>query len=101
MNNDLSGEQNVIAVARARSEQCLCGDVHADGGVTLSVVARIRGYLAEHPGHRFAVDDEYGIVAVIIARDPGLPGPPEVVAWSEDLLVLLDKVGAPSAAGLS
>ena len=91
-------ELGVISAARARRQQCRCGQAHEDGGVAPAVVARMRGYLAAHPGHQFAVDDEAGIVAVIIARDSAVP---EVVAWAGDLPGLLDDIGAAPASGLS
>lgn len=94
-----AAEQDMLSAARASRERCLCGEVHDDGdGITPALVARIRGYLAANPGHQIAYDDEAGIVAVIIARDPG---PPEVLAWSGCLVGLLDDIGAPPAAGLS
>lgn len=92
-------EQRALSAAKASRERCLCGEVHPDGdGVTQGVTARMRGYLAANPGHQFAVDDEAGIVAVIIPRDPG---PPEVLAWSGDLIALLDQIEAPATESLS
>lgn len=95
-----AAEQDAIVGAQTSRERCVCGEVHeTDGdGVTPDVIARMRAYLAENPGHQFAVDDEAGIVAVIIARDSRQP---EVVAWADDLIELLDHVGAPPAEGLS
>ena len=55
----------------------------------------------ENPGRQFAVDEEAGIVAVVVAPAPGTPGPPEIIAWSDDLLELLTQVDAPSAENLS
>lgn len=92
-----AAEQDIILAARASRDQCLCGEPH-DGGITPAVKARMRAYLAAHPGHQFAYDDEPGIVAVIIPNDSGAP---EVVAWADSLLSLLDIVGAPPAAWMS
>lgn len=95
-------ELNVICSARSSREGCLCGEVHPGGdGITPAVIARMRGYLAANPGHQFAVDDEAGIVAIVIPRASADPGPPEILAWSGDLLELLDSIDAPSAADLS
>jgi len=58
----------------------------------------MQGYLAIHPGHQFAVDDEAGIVAVIAPHESGQP---EIIALSEDLAALLDAVSAPAAENLS
>lgn len=93
-------EQEVIDTADRSQERCKCGDAHRDdeNAVTPAVIARMRGYLDGHPGHRFAVDADAGIVAAIIPRNPGLP---TVLAWSEDLLELLDALGAPAAPVLS
>ena len=98
-----AAEQSVILAARASRDRCVCGEVHEDpgDGVTPAVIARMRGYLAANPGHRFAVDDDAGIVAVITGHDPASPGTPEILAWSGDLIALLDSVDAPSTAGMS
>lgn len=61
----------------------------------------MKAYLALHPGHEFALDEEAGIVAVVLPPAPDAPGPPDVLAWSHNLLDLLDKVNAPPAASLS
>lgn len=92
-------EHSVIRAAQASQSSCSCGEVHADGsGVTPAVMARMRGYLAAHPGHQFAVDDEAGLVAVITSDDSGHP---KIIAQSNDLAALLDTVGAPAAENLS
>lgn len=99
MNQPTPTEQGDLAAVRTDHERCKCGEVHEhDDGVTPAVIARMRGYLAENPETRFAVDDEAGIVAVIIPRDPA---PPEVLAWSADLIELLDLIGAPATPALS
>lgn len=97
-------EQGILDAARANRGRCLCGEVHGDDGITPDVIARMLGYLAENPGHQFAVDEEAGIVAVIASRDPSDaddPGAPEIIARSEDLVELLDLVNAPPAESLS
>lgn len=93
-------EQSAICSARTSRERCLCGELHADG-ITPTVVARMKAYLAANPGQQFAFDDEAGILAVVIAPDPGDSGPPEIIGWARDLIELLDTIGAPSVAGLS
>lgn len=101
MNQHLTAaEQDGIAISQTNRERCVCGEVHEnDGdGVTPAVIVRMQAYLAENPGHQFAVDDEAGIAAVIIACGSGQP---EVVAWSGDLIELLDHIGAPPAEDLT
>lgn len=77
--------------------RCECGNVHP-GGVTPTMIARMKAYLHAHPDRQFAVDDDAGIVAVIISH---LPGDPEVIARSPDLADLLNRIGAPAAEELS
>ena len=92
----------IILAAQASRERCACGEIHEDGhGITPAVIARMKAYLAANPGHRFAADEDAGILAVITAHDPVRPGPPEILAWSRDLIDLLDTIGAPPAADLS
>lgn len=99
--NLLAAEQDALFATRAQRERCRCGEVHCDcDGVTPAVVARMKGYLAAHPGHQFAIDEEAGIVAVI-THDPAGLGQPTVLRWAEDLAALLDAVGAPDASELS
>lgn len=94
------GEQDVLRAMRAERDRCVCGAIHEDSGeaVTSAMIGRMRAYLAQNPGHRFAVDVDEGVVAAVIVRDPG---PPEVIAWASGLAALLDHLGAPPAAGLS
>lgn len=95
-------EQNAITGARTNSEQCACGQPHTDGhAVTPATVARMKGYVAAHPGHQFAIDEEAGIIAVITGSDAGCPGQPQVIASSTDLADLLDAIDAPASAELS
>lgn len=94
-------EQAAIHIAHDRREECRCGEIHEEGGITSAVIARMMGYLAAHPGHQFAVDEEAGVVAVIAAYDPDGFDPPEILARSDDLTELLDAIDAPSAADLS
>lgn len=95
-------EQDVIRSARNSTERCRCGEIHEDEcGITPAVIARMMGDLGAHPGHQFAVDEEAGIVAVIAVHDPADPDQTEILARSEDLIELLDTIGAPAAADLS
>lgn len=99
MNQQPVPEHQALAAARAWRDRCACGGVHSDGsGIACSTVARMRAHLATHPEHQFALDDEAGIVAVIVPR---APGPPEIIAWSASVTGLLDSLGVPSAASLS
>lgn len=98
INEPTTDEQDVIDAAHARRARCACGEVHDDSAIAPDVIARMQAYMAANPGHRFAVDEESGIVGVVILRDPE---PPEILARSEDLLELLDTIDAPSAADLS
>lgn len=100
---DARARRVILAAQSNRDrERCVCGEIHEDGhGITPAVVARMRAYLAANPDHRFAADEDAGIIAVIIAKDPAAPGPPEILAWSRDLTALLDAIGAPPAADLS
>lgn len=95
-----AAEQSVILAAQASQGRCVCGEVH-EAGITPAVIARMKGYIAAHPGQQFAADEEAGIMAVIVTPDPAEPGPPHIIAWSRDLLALLDDIGAPPAADLS
>lgn len=88
-------EQDIISAAQTKRNQCECGDTH-DRAITPAVKASMRGYLAAHPGHQFAWDDD--IVAVIIPREPDAP---EVIAWAHNLVDLVGKIDAPPAAELS
>jgi len=58
----------------------------------------MKAYLALNPAHRFAVDEDEGIVAVIVLHESG---PPRLLARSGDLAALLDEIGAPAIADLS
>lgn len=78
-------------------DRCACGAIHSDG-VTPAMIARMKAYVAAHPDRQFAVDDEAGIVAVII---PHPPDDPEVIDRSPDLADLLNRIGAPAAEELS
>lgn len=92
-------ERSVLRAAQATHGRCSCGEVHADETeVTPAVTARMRGYLAAHPDHRFAVDDEAGLVAVIVTAPSG---PPKVISCSCNLTAVLDAVGAPDATEFS
>lgn len=96
-----AAERVAVDAARARRARCVCAeDCGEDGCVTRGQAARMRGYLALHPGREFAFDDEAGdvTVAVIVPRDPG---PPQVLARSAVLGDLLDEIGAPAAESLS
>lgn len=96
-----AAEQAAFSAARDRLSRCTCGEPHSCGcGIIPEMVARMRGYLAEHPGHKFAADEEAGIIAVITAPS-GTSGDLEVVAWACYLPDLLDRIGAPAAEGLS
>lgn len=93
--------QAAVAAARDRQQRCLCGEHEEDGEcVTPAQAARMRAYLAAHPGREFAYDDAGGnvTVALVIPRDPG---PPEVLATAALLGDLLDAIGAPPAESLS
>lgn len=92
-----AAEEAVISAARAKQEKCHCGEPHGDG-IAPALIARMKGYLAEHPGQRFAYDDESEIVALVVPRDPD---PPEILAWAACLADLLDTVEAPPAHELS
>lgn len=97
-----AGEQDALHVARAAQEQCVCGETHETAAsVPPAAIARAKAYLAANPDHRFAVDDETGIVAVIISPGPGTSEPLRVIAQSSTLVTLLDAIGAPPAASLS
>jgi hypothetical protein len=61
----------------------------------------MKGYLAANPGHQFAVEEEAGIIAVIATSDANQPDDVTVLAWSSNLVALLDQVGAPAAEDLS
>lgn len=99
MKDQSASEHQALAVARAERARCVCGGIHADGReIACSTVARMRAHLATHPEHQFALDDEAGIVAVIVPR---APCPPEIIAWSASVTGLLDSLGAPSASSLS
>lgn len=78
-------------------DRCACGEIHPDG-VTPAMIARMKAYAAAHPDHQFAVDEEAGIIAVVIPRPSGGL---QVLAHSHDLTDLLDRIGAPSAGELS
>lgn len=80
-----------------RSNQCACGDVHASG-VTPAIIGRMKAYLYAYPDRQFAVDEDAGIVAVIVPR--ACRGP-EVLAHSHALADLLDQIGAPTPGDLS
>lgn len=62
------------------------------------MIARMNAYVATHPDRQFAVDDEAGIVAVVI---PHSSGEPEVLAHSNDLSDLLNRIDVPAAEELS
>jgi hypothetical protein len=85
--------QDALPAARAsRDQHCPCGQPRHDGSdLSPATVARARAYLAAHPGHQLAID-ENGTLAVIALRHPG---PPEVLATSQCLQELLDRAGAP------
>lgn len=93
-----AAEQGIIRAARdSRDRKCLCGESH-EGAITPAAKARMLAYLAANPGRQFAYDEEDGIVAVIIPRGSDAP---DVVAWADCLITLLDNIGAPPAAELS
>lgn len=98
-----AAEQDIVDAAHDNRKRCTCGERHADdsSGVSPDEVGRMKGYLTAHPGQAFVVDDEAGIMAVIIAEQPGSAEPPDVIAWSRNLSELLDAIGASSAAALS
>lgn len=78
---------------RPRPGRCVCGEFHSgDRGVTAATMTRMRAYLTAHPGHQFAVDDDTGIIAVIVTPLPGTSGPLRVIARSTDLADLLDAI---------
>jgi len=98
MSQPAGAEQDAITAARAARQRCACGEPHDDGSeVSPATIGRARGYIAAHPGHQLAID-ENGTLAVIVLREPG---PPRVLATSECLEELLDTVGAPAAGTLS
>lgn len=97
-----AAEQDMLHAARASRERCACGEVHEDGdGVAPAVIGRMKAYLTAHPGHQFVVDDDAGLVAVVIVPGPGASGPLRVLACSGDLTELLDEIGAPAAEDMS
>jgi hypothetical protein len=97
-----SAEQDIVHGARDGRERCACGEVHADGdGVAADTIGRMRAYLAANPGHQFVVDDEAGLIAVVVVPTPGHSGPLQVLGCSGDLVGLLDEIGAAGAEGLS
>lgn len=97
-----AAEQQVLHSARANRNRCICGEIHENGdSVTLATIARMKAYLAAHPNHQFVVDEETGIIAVIITPARSASGPLRVLAQSGDLLQLLNEIGAPSTKGLS
>lgn len=95
-------EQDVLHTASADRERCVCGGIHNDEDtVTLDTIARMKAYMAGHPGHQFVVDDNAGLIAVITAPALNASGPLHVLAQSGDLLQLLDYIGAPPSESLS
>lgn len=97
--SDYDAGQDIIHTMQIRRGQCVCGEVHPDGdGVTATTIARMRAYLVANPGHEFAVDEDAGIIAVIIPRPPDEP---QVLHCSGDLAELLNRIGVPPAEILS
>lgn len=95
-------EQDVVHTASTRRDQCVCGETHPDDeNIAPATVARVRAYLARHPGHQFAIDEETGIIAVIVAPAPNVSGPLQLVAQATNLCHLLNDIGAPTAESLS
>lgn len=97
-----TAEQDALSTASISREQCVCGETHADNDtVTPATIARMKAYSVEHPDHQFVVDDEARIVAVVIAPALNGSGPLQVVAKANDLIQLLDDIGAPRSESLS
>lgn len=95
-------EQDALNTASTRREQCVCGETHDDNDtVTPATIARMKIYLAGHPGQKFVVDEDTGLIAVIISPALDASGPLQVLAQSGDLLELLNDIGAPTARSLS
>lgn len=77
------------------------GETHTDDDtIALATITRMKGYLVGHPGHQFVVDEDAGIIAVVIAPALNASGPVQVLAQSGDLLQLIHDIGAPSAEDL-
>lgn len=97
-----AAEQDAIQAARGSRDQCVCDEIHDDGdSVAPATIARMKAYLAGHPGHQFVVDEEAGIIAVVIAPATNASGPLQILAQSADLLQILDYIGAPASEILS
>lgn len=97
-----AAEQDALHTARAQRERCVCGESHEDDDyVTPATIARMKAYLALHPGHQFVVDDDAGIIALIIAPACNASGPLQILDQDGDLLEFLDRIGAPPAETMS
>lgn len=96
-----TAEQDALSTASTRRDQCVCGETHDDDTVTPATIARMKAYLAGHPGQQFVVDEDAGLTAVIISPAPNASGPLQVLAQSGDLLELLNDIGAPATESLS
>lgn len=97
MTEYMDAERDLISAAGGARKQCVCGDGPCDGAVTAEDTVRMRAYLAAHPGHQFAYDDD-GAVGVIAPGDSGVP---DVIAASYTMRELLDLIGAPDAGQMS
>lgn len=98
-----SGGQDALYAACANRHQCVCGEAHEDSAdsVTAATVARMKAYAALNPGHQFVVDDEAGIIAVVLVPAPNASGPLRILVQATSLAELLDRIGAPPAETLS
>lgn len=86
-----AAEQDIVHAARNGHERCVCGEVHQDEDwVSPAVIGRMKAYLAANPGHEFVVDEEAGLVAIVIVSPPGHSGPVQVLACGGDLREPLD-----------
>lgn len=98
-----TAEQDTLHAGRISRERCICGEFHEDdgGSIVPAAVARLKAYVALNPGHQFVVDDEAGIIAVILTPALNASGPLRILAQAASLTDLLDRIGAPPAETLS
>lgn len=97
-----AAEQEALHGARAKHERCACGQAHDDDDyITPATIGRMRAYLALHPGHQFAIDEDAGIIALILAPALNASGPLQILDQDGNLLEFLDRIGAPPAETMS
>lgn len=95
-------ERDTLHAARAKRDRCVCGELHDDDDyITPATIARMKAYLALHPGRQFVVDEDVGLIAVIVVPAPNASGPLQIIAQSRDLPDLLTRIGAPPAETMS